>query len=366
MKKVIFISAIALAAAASCTKSEVVDTKFNEQIGFETYLGRDAQTKASVATAIETAGIYGFYTGNDQWKSTSAANLWANDPLTAAGTVTPTKYWTNATDWYSFVAYAPKDGTGITVPTKAEGADYITNPAITFAVQPDLANQVDFLYAKTLDVHKPAENGTVPMIFKHALARLTVNAKSAENQTFAFRVKKVSINGGFITSDVLTLATGLWTAAGTPVAPTTPGTEATETTPATLPVYATTYTFYNNADNTTALGTTNTEYAKVGENYSNYLMMVPVNFTQQAAYLTVEYTTYYANQESTVNTVTFPVTTNFEQGKAYAINLVFSKETQEIKFSVSVEDWQPTATTGEGDDATTSTDEIDNDQNIAA
>ena len=38
MKKVIFISALAIAAAASCTKSDIVDTKFNEAISFESYI----------------------------------------------------------------------------------------------------------------------------------------------------------------------------------------------------------------------------------------------------------------------------------------------------------------------------------------
>ena len=54
MKKTIFISVLALAAAISCTKSDIVDTKFeNEAIGFETYLGRDAQTKASETTTTK-------------------------------------------------------------------------------------------------------------------------------------------------------------------------------------------------------------------------------------------------------------------------------------------------------------------------
>jgi hypothetical protein len=67
MKKVIFISALAIAAAVSCTKSDIVDTKFgNDVIGFESYVGRDAQTKASVETATTLQatgfGVYGFYT----------------------------------------------------------------------------------------------------------------------------------------------------------------------------------------------------------------------------------------------------------------------------------------------------------------
>ena len=350
MKKVIFISAIALAAAVSCTKSEVVDTKFNEQIGFETYLGRDAQTKAAVATSITEAGIYGFYTAGDKWDATSTANLWVNNTLSSNGTVDEAKYWTNAEDHYTFLAYAPKGNANLTV---TEGQK--TNPVVTYTVAPELANQIDVLYAGAKDVQKKNVTDKVGLTFKHALARLTVNAKTAENQAFEFRVKKITISGGFITKDVLTLDGGVWAANGAPVA-------VTEETPATV------YTFYNKAENATPLTTTATEYAKVGDVYNNYLMMIPTNFSGEgaAATLTVEYTTFYENTESTVNKVTFPVNTNFEKGKAYAINLTFTKDVQPIEFSVSVENWQPTTTTGEGDDATTTTDEIYNDQNIAA
>ena len=351
MKKVIFISALAIAAAASCTKSDIVDTKFNDAIGFETYLGRDAQTKASVATNFSTAGIYGFYTGSQQWAlngetgdayvASPKANLWVNDILAFAGTVDPIKYWANADDYYSFLAYAPKgDGNISNFPTGKDEDNNnvdVTNPTITFAVPTALASQTDLLYANVLNTKKPATTGDkVAMSFHHALARLTVNAKAAANQKFGFCIKKITIAGGFHKSDVLTLKDGSWAKAGEPV-------EATKDEKGN-DVPAETYTFYNESANTTALGTSNTDYAKVGDAYSNYLMMIPVDFTDAPATLTVEYTTVYDNVESTVITKTFDVTTNFEQGNAYAINLTFSKDVEAIEFTVSVEDWKPTTT----------------------
>ena len=133
MKKSIFLSVLALAAVVSCQKSEIVDSKYgNEAIGFETYAGRDAQTKAAVASDISsTAGIYGYYTAANKWDtnnpvtpasgfvSSPKSNLWVNGTLSNDGTVAPVKYWTNDTDYYSFIAYAPKDGAGLTVPTEA-------------------------------------------------------------------------------------------------------------------------------------------------------------------------------------------------------------------------------------------------------
>jgi hypothetical protein len=172
------------------------------------------------------------------------------------------------------------------------------------------------------------------MPFHHALARLTVNAKAAADQKFGFCVKKITIAGGFHKSDVLTLKDGSWSTAGTPAA-------VTEETPATV------YTFYNKADNATALTTTATEYAKrtvtegetTKEVADNYLMMIPVDFTSAAATLTVEYTTVYDGVESTLITKPISVTTDFKQGKAYAINLEFSKTTEVITFTVTVDNW---------------------------
>ena len=121
MKKTIFISVLALAAAISCTKSDIVDTKFEkEAIGFENYFGRDAQTKGDNAsvTSIATGGgigVYGYYTGdpaNGGWEEGLAANLLKNEHLTSTDngvnwTYTNKAYWTNDSDEYTFFAYAP-------------------------------------------------------------------------------------------------------------------------------------------------------------------------------------------------------------------------------------------------------------------
>ncbi len=316
MRKSFFLSILAVGAlVAGCAKSEVVDTKFNEEIGFETYLGRDAQTRAAVAISFETAGMYGFYTAAEEWDADTKANLWNNDPLTFAGEVTPVKYWTNDDDLYTFLAYAPKDHSTITAPAAVENVG-VANPTITYKVPAALADQIDVLYAAALNQKKQTQ---VPFAFHHALARLTVKASAAAEQAFEFRVKSISITGGFITEDNLALATGEWTKDGAP--------ETTDTK----------YTFYNESLNTVALTTTATDYA--GDN--NYLMMIPVDFTTSKATLKVEYTTFYQGTESTTNEAEFEVTTNFEQGKAYAINLEFSKDVEPIKFDVSVDTWVP-------------------------
>ena len=219
----------------------------------------------------------------------------------------------------------------------------MTNPTITYNVPEILSNQVDLLWAAAKNVTKKGltdQNLTkVPFQFHHALARLTVNAsKSATEANFNFIVKKITIKGGFITSDVLTLESGLWTKNGTPAT-------VNETTP------ATTYTFFDVPANNTQLTTTATKYAehvKDGDLADNYLMMIPVNFTSQAAELYVEYTTVYQGEESTINKAYFDVNTNFVQGKAYAINLEFSKDAKPIEFTVTVEDWKESTKDADG------------------
>ena len=328
MKKVIFISALAIAAAVSCTKSDIVDTKYgNDVIGFESYVGRDAQTKATVVNEdnIGTAGIYGFYTAGTVWSSTSTANLWENAPLNCTeGSVSPVKYWTNEVDKYSFLAYAPKVTDEYTYLTTATTEK--ANPTVTYTVPTALADQIDLTYAQVFNTTKAAVDAAtskkVDMTFKHALARLTVKASKSTQASadFEFDVKEVTIAGNFNTQGTFNLGTAKWT----PVTPTA----------------STSYNFYTNPNtaytDANKLTTAGVDYA--GTN--NYLMMIPTEFSAtNKATLTVKYTTYYQNQESTVNTKTFDITTNFQQGKAYAISLVFNQDLDTIEFNVSVEGW---------------------------
>lgn len=340
MKKVIFISAIALAAAVSCTKSEVVDTKFNEQIGFETYLGRDAQTKATpVATAdLTQVFVYGYYTGTTPWAADTKANLWS--PMTLAcnnGSCTvaegDVRYWANDSDLYTFLAYAPATITDVLTVAAEDGK----NPTLTYTVPSALANQKDVLYAVP-QVDRTKGNGTVALQMKHALARLTVKAKVNAATPFDYHVKSVVLGGNFNTTGSLVLAS-----------------QETETTWSSLTATAADYTFYTNAAKATEEGATpltveGVDYA--GTN--NYLMMIPTDFSVKneedkytnTATLTVVYSTYAGGIESRDYTKTFPVNTNFEAGKAYAIALEFVQaENNEIKFSVSVDDWGTENTT---------------------
>ena len=233
MKKVIFLAIAAAAALTACSKSEVIDSKYgNDMIGFENYLGRDAQTKASIAD-IDTLksskyagiGLFGYYTGKDSWATgevtegiNPAANLWANQllkwgmPATESGlgsvetwTYTDIRYWTNAVDKYSFLAYAPYNT--VTVSENTNASDL----AITYNCPIANGGNVDLLYSNN-NKNITKGSGTVGLNFQHALARVTVKAK-ATSGAFGFDIKEVSLTGGFITTGTLNLATGTWNSA---------------------------------------------------------------------------------------------------------------------------------------------------------
>ncbi len=359
MKKVLFFAIAAAAALTACSKSEVIDSKYgNDQIGFQTYLGRDAQTKAAITdnNNIRSVGIFGYYTGKNSWSgvegSATPANLMNNTNLTSTDgttwTYSPAKYWANDTDKYTFLAYAPyvssetgaTNPTGLTIKSDAPAT-------LTYAVSTTLSEQSDVLYAfnpkdddATVNTLIDMTKSPVSLGLKHALSRITVKAR-ATDKTFKYDIKNITLSGKFIASADLNLATGVWT-----------GTKSTTDV---------NYVIYNNtADNTNGadgLGANWTDYAtknSADETVSNnYLMVIPVEFSEDdvegeggvknytdAAMLTVQYTKYFEGTESGVNTVTFPVTYDFEKGKAYTINLDFMlDDSNKIQFTVSVSDW---------------------------
>ena len=330
MKKVIFLSAIALAAAVSCSKSEVVDTKFaNEAIGFENYLGRDAQTKGSEAT-LETLkeghiGIFGAYTGAANWDGKTEAKLLINERLywgRAEGASADswiydnTAYWTNNQDKYSFLAYSPYSEEAATQP---EGK----SPQVTFKVNDAIADQIDFVYANTVanedganghvNMVRPASNAPVSLKFKHALTRLSVKAKAAADYTdFTFNITNISITGAFNTSGTFDLYNGTW--------------------------ISKTKTANKSYDLT---GRVNQALTTAGHDFSaedNYLMMIPTDFSSSKATLNVTYTITYKGATSNPIPVSVDVTKDFLQGNAYLIILELKRDDKNaIKFTVDEE-----------------------------
>ena len=331
MKKSFFLSILAVGALVACSKSEVVDTKFDQAISFENYVGRDAMTKAAVTDkdniVEQTIGLYGFYTGAKKWEAAGVANptanLWSNDALTyteANGWATDeNKYWTNATDWYSFLAYAPQAATGNGVTVSGESANDVAVTYTCTVTEGKLATDVDLLYAQVVNTNKVP---SVSLAFQHALSRVTVKASANTNDMgIQFDVKNVTLSGTYNTTGTLNLATTNW-------AEETTKTEAD-------------YVFYNDdAAATIAEGVATDALTSAAVDYAgtdNYLMMIPTEFDGT---LSVTYTTIYEGQESNPMTKKLPIAINFEKGNAYTINLAFEPVLEVIKFTVDVAGWR--------------------------
>ena len=361
MKKSIFLSVLALAAVVSCQKSEIVDTKFNDAIGFETYVGRDAMTKASVAdeTSLQSTGfgVYGYYTATADYTDGNVANLMSKQEVTytpgaegAAGTwgYTPAKYWTNGSDKYTFFAYAPYSLTSESAPT------------VAYTVSNTISEQIDVLYSNNnMDITK---RESVAFKFEHALARITVKAKSVMTPKTAngtdydntFHVKEITLKGEFNTTGTLTLGkVETKTVDGQTVKDAVAKWDATVGTGGNYNFFTTTDKAVIADDPATTdvvekpnyLTATDTNYGTIKE--KNYLMVIPTNMVSNPATLVVKYSVVSAGTESSVMTKELEIAQDFVMGNAYTINLEFALDPKnQIKFSVdSVEGWSETAAT---------------------
>ena len=329
-----------------CAKSDVLGPESgSEQIGFETYIGRDAETKAASYgrdALPATIGVYGFYFGADAWSTTATPNLWTNLQLEAdKNWAVPEgyeKYWVNSQDNYTFLSYAPYTPYATDAAENVLVASTGANPFVTYTVPTDLTKQIDLLYSNNNQVaHKPATGTAVTLQHKHALSRLTVKA-SAEVDPYAytFHVKEISITGNFNTKGDLNLYNGAWS---------------------NLTDEDVTYTFFTTEEAATAdnaLGSTAVDYSGtktvdgVTTYGNNYLMMIPVSNAKANPVLKVRYSTLYGGFEyngreypglESEKTATLNITTDFNMGKAYAINIHFGHDSdKEIEFNVTEEE----------------------------
>ena len=114
MKKIHYLAICLLATGlAACTQNEEISSLENQKaITFDTYVGRDAATRASVidVDALKTSGfgVLGYYT-EDDWEGTATPtpNFMYNQQVSGQDWgYAPLKYWP-AEGKISFFAYAP-------------------------------------------------------------------------------------------------------------------------------------------------------------------------------------------------------------------------------------------------------------------
>ena len=358
-KFVMGIAAMAALTLVSCSSDDLDslsdNSSKNEAISFDGYLGRSAVavngTRGSVLEiadlqkSTEGFGVFGNYKEADGQEF--GANLFDNQQVTyknSEWTYSPHKYWLPQ-GHIDFLAYAPyvKD-------TK------LTGSSISFTVENKVADQKDLLYAKA-DGQTMANNSganKVKFQFAHALSRLgySVKLKKDCSEDATITLKKIILagsateptgesatgSGAFYANGTINLSTGNWSSLSGKQyfnwysAP-TPG--ASET---------------SGSQSITFTSTSNKTYTNTDK---EYLFVIPQEFSEaNGLYVIVEYTIQYTGVKDPktgkpaifTNKVSKQLTPNFEQGKAYMINLTIGRP---IEFDADVTPW-----TGKGNDET--------------
>lgn len=184
MKKFYVFAAVAIAALASCTKSEVVYNQGQQEIGFRQFTGSmtKANTNLSELAGVPTMGVFAHiwnsaneekvYFSNAKFVKPESGNSWGGDPK---------RYWP-LKDELDFTVYAPW----------VEGTTYThTSSELAVTVADNTTNQYDFLYGKERYIQETKTSSAVPVVLKHALSKLTFKVKS--NVSGQFKITKVEL-----------------------------------------------------------------------------------------------------------------------------------------------------------------------------
>lgn len=340
MKKKLFLGLLAAAAVTftACQKDEVINEVPQDQpIEFGTYVGRDAQTKASEQTlsTLQASGVgfgvYAYYTDGSAYNSgSSPLNFLWDEHVTYSNPdwgYEPTKYWPSETGKkFTFIAYAPgNDNTNITEKPSKTSA-YTGDPKFKFTVNETVASQTDLLYASIKDYETKENNDVQEFIFNHALSRIGFSAKPT-NQNDKISITGISITGKFTKNATFNVHSGDFT----------------------TPINNSEVTTYNPiVKNVVITGSSAVSITEDG----NYIMIIPTTefVSTSNISITVNYDLQvyddkiYNNYSAIVKkTETGTISNiNFQKGKAYNIVLTVSPS-DPIKFGVeSVTDWSTT------------------------
>ena len=339
MYKKIFmgIAAVAALTLVSCSSDDLNslsdNSSKNEAISFDGYLGRSAVAVNGSRGSVETKetlktdgfGVFGKYNadagqnfGSDLFNNVKVYSSSTAEPVT--WTYDNTKYW--PTDGHvDFLAYAPH----------VDKKQLINGSSIDFTVEGEAANQKDLLWANAKGQTK--ENGKVTFTFAHALSRLGY---------------KVKLNGDYTGTTIklnkITLA-GSADGNGTNKAFYKTGTiDLSYTSSTTSPTTSLWKPSEEKQDFEWFSGDNQLSKTDAATNpETEYLFVIPQDFSKteenaDALYVIVEYTIKYEDEKTMTNKVSSQLKLNFEQGKAYTLNLTLGLTP--IEFDVkTVEGW---------------------------
>ena len=199
MKKRFLFSLVAMAAmviGTGCSNDELFNDYSQENaIGFDTYIGRGAETRATVIDETKLKevdfGVFAYYGAqtpnfmyNEKIEWNADSKSWIYSPI---------KYWPSTQGHtIDFYAYAPYDNdlTGEHDDKDGENNSNITlsannysgTPTVTYTVPTDIAQQIDLLYANVKEANGSKTAEKVNFNFKHALSRIGFSVEALYNQ----------------------------------------------------------------------------------------------------------------------------------------------------------------------------------------
>ena len=328
------IAAMAALTLVSCSSDDLNslsdNSSKNEAISFDGYLGRSAVSVngsrgsevkiGDLQTSADGFGVFGNYTATDVTTITYGENLFKNQKVTYSTddtkwTYEPVKYWSPA-GHIDFLAYAPYDS----------NQKLKESSKLDFTVNSTITAQTDLLWANATKQTKTDQ--PVTFTFKHALSRLgyTVKTSTAAAEGTTITLNKITLAGSddgtkeaFYSAGTIDLSktssTDLWTN-----------------------LNSETKLKFDWVPTNKTLSTTLTK-----NDDTEYLFVIPQDFSKKttsadALYVVVDYTITYSDQ-TTMNTKVYKqLNQEFEQGKAYTINLTIGLTP--IDFNVDVvTDW---------------------------
>lgn len=332
------IAAMAALTLVSCSSDDLNslsdNSSKNEAISFDGYLGRSAVavngsrgselTKDALQESTEGFGVFGNYTSTDVTTTTYGENLFKNQQVTydataetPAWTYKPVKYWSPA-GHIDFLAYAPFDS----------NQKLKESSKLDFTVNSTITAQKDLLWANA--ANKTNTDKPVTFVFKHALSRLGYTVKtSATAEGTTITLNQITLagsndgaKGAFYSAGIIDLSktssTDLWTN-----------------------LNSDTKLKFDWVSSNKELSSNETK-----NDETEYLFVIPQDFSQKTTgadelYVIVDYTISYSDGTTMKTKVYQKLEKNFEQGKAYTLNLTLGLTP--IEFDVTtVEGWTDT------------------------
>lgn len=197
MKKIL-LAAVAALAIVGCTQNEEIENVGQKaEINFGTIVSKTTRAAVTDLDVLKQAGVgftvYAYNTGSKEMvKATAASDLVS---FMSNVKVTYDTQWKLAGGPYywplnskiQFFAYANPGTSTLVYNVPADAQIY---PTVTYTVA-DVSAQTDFVVAKATD--KMKDDGSVQLIFAHALTQVNFSVKGADKYTY--KVTSITLKG---------------------------------------------------------------------------------------------------------------------------------------------------------------------------